>query len=39
LTGFSPQPEIAAATLLRRQVAKALDELAEMFLRRMHKLH
>jgi hypothetical protein len=28
-----------AATLLRRQVAKALDELAEMFLRRMHKLH
>jgi hypothetical protein len=28
-----------AATLLRRQVAKALDELTEMFLRRMHKLH
>jgi TnpA family transposase len=28
-----------AAALLRRQVAKALDELTEMFLRRMHKLH
>src|SRR5262249_58282404 len=28
-----------AATLLRQQVAKALDELTEMFLRQMHKLH
>ena len=28
-----------AAALLRRHVAKALDELAEMFLRRMHTLH
>jgi len=28
-----------AAALLRRQVAKAVDELTEMFLRRMHKLH
>jgi TnpA family transposase len=28
-----------AATLIRRQVAKTLDELTEMFLRRMHKLH
>jgi hypothetical protein len=28
-----------AAALLRRQVAKAWDELTEMFLRRMHKLH
>jgi hypothetical protein len=28
-----------AAALLRRQVAKALDELTEMFLRRMHRLH
>lgn len=28
-----------AAALLRRQVAKALDELTEMFLRRMHTLH
>src|SRR4029453_17856325 len=28
-----------AAALLCRQVAKALDELTEMFLRRMHKLH
>lgn len=28
-----------AATLLRQQVAKALDELTEMFLRQMHELH
>jgi hypothetical protein len=28
-----------AAALLCRQVAKALDELTEMFLRCMHKLH